>query len=154
MARKQASVIYVYLDKIGGRVTLEINAFRGSYRCDVLINGAPARFTHRRTLAGALRWGLDTAEWQAELLGFGKGTGVDRIRDVLGEDASAGTADIGELFELDAQSLSDLHRGRIELRGATFRNAAWVKRVLHFALCSPFSKIRLIRSAPGRFGCT
>ncbi|GIW06774.1 MAG: hypothetical protein KatS3mg060_1579 [Dehalococcoidia bacterium] len=70
MARMLGQVSYPYLDVPGGRVTLEISAFSNGYRCVVTINGAPARAARRRTLAGALRWGLDTAEWQTELLGF------------------------------------------------------------------------------------
>ncbi len=70
MARKLGQVSYPYLDVPGGRVVLEISAFTTGYRCVVTINGAPTRSARRATLAGALRWGLDTAEWQAELLGL------------------------------------------------------------------------------------
>lgn len=70
MAQTFRQVSYRYLDVPGGQVTLELWAYATGYRCVVLINGAPARSARRRTLAGALRWGLDTAEWQTELLGF------------------------------------------------------------------------------------
>ncbi len=70
MAKKLGEAHYIYLDQPGSRVTLEISAFAGWFRCEVRINDAPARSARRKTLAGALRWGLDCAEWQAELLGF------------------------------------------------------------------------------------
>ncbi|MCL6649329.1 MAG: hypothetical protein K6U89_13460 [Chloroflexi bacterium] len=70
MARPLAQVSYLYLDRPGGRVTLEVSAYPASYRCVVTLNGAPTRATRRRSLAAALRWGLDTAAWQVELLGL------------------------------------------------------------------------------------
>ncbi|MCS6800721.1 MAG: hypothetical protein RMM58_09710 [Chloroflexota bacterium] len=70
MARTLGQVRYPYLDFPGGQITLEIRVFSTGYRCLVMINGVPARAAQRRTLAGALRWGLDTAEWQAALLGI------------------------------------------------------------------------------------
>jgi hypothetical protein len=84
MTQTLRQVSYRYLDVPGGQVTLELRAFSAGYRCVVLINGAPARSARRRTLAGALRWGLDTAEWQTELLGLvAPPTAFDQVwRDV------------------------------------------------------------------------
>ena len=70
MGNKIGHVTYTYLNRPGCRVTLEVSALSDSYRCHIHINGAPTRAARRRTLAGSLRWGLDTAEWQVELLGF------------------------------------------------------------------------------------
>ncbi len=70
MAQKLGHTRYLYLDGPGGVVALEVSAFANGFRCEVTINGAPTRAARRKTLAGALRWGLDCAEWQTELLGL------------------------------------------------------------------------------------
>src|SRR6266705_2609731 len=90
---------------------------------------------------------------QPQLFGFGKGSSVNRIGDVLGQDAGSRTTYTLQLVKFDSQFVSDLDRRRIKLRAASAGDAAGVERVFHFSSCSAFSKIFLILPASGRFEC-
>src|SRR5262245_56643576 len=90
---------------------------------------------------------------QAQLFGFGEGSRVDRMGDVLGKHAGSGTTYALQLVKFDSQFVSDLDRRGIKLRAASAGDAAWVERVFHFSSCSAFSKIFLILSASRRFEC-
>src|SRR6266540_6437555 len=90
---------------------------------------------------------------QSELFGFGEGSSVNRIRDILGQDAGSGASYTLQLVKFDSQFVSDLDRRRIKLRTASAGDAPGVERVFHFSSCSAFSKIFLILSASGRFVC-
>src|SRR5262245_46676385 len=101
------------------------------------------------SLAGAA-YGHDG---QPHLFGFGEGSGIDRIGDVLGQNAGSGTTYALQLVKLDSEFFSDLDRRRVELWAASAGDAARVERVFHFSSLSAFSKIFLILSASGRFAC-
>jgi hypothetical protein len=90
---------------------------------------------------------------QPELFGFGEGSGVNRIGDVLGQNAGSGTTYTLQLVKLDSKSFSDLDRRWVKLWAASTGDAARVERIFHFSSCSAFSKIFLILSASGRFEC-
>lgn len=66
----QERATYVVLETPGHRLTVDIVPLASGFRCEVLINGAITRKVRRTTLLAALRWGLDTAEWQADVLGL------------------------------------------------------------------------------------
>src|SRR5712692_6191954 len=90
---------------------------------------------------------------QPELFGFGEGSRVNRVGDVLGKDAGSGAACTLQLLKFDSQFVSDFDRRWVKLWAAPTGDAAGVERVFHFSSCSAFSKIFLILSASGRFEC-
>src|SRR5256885_3410414 len=90
---------------------------------------------------------------QPELFGFGEGSSVNRIRDVLGQDAGSGASHTLQLVKFDSQFVSDLDRRRVKLWTAPAGDAAGIECVFHFSSCSAFSKIFLILSASGLFEC-
>src|SRR5438046_7295356 len=87
---------------------------------------------------------------QPQLFGFGKGSSVNRIGDVLGQNAGSGTTYTLQLVKFDSQFVSDLDRRRIKLRAASAGDAAGVERVFHFSSCSALSKIFAILPATRR----
>src|SRR6266536_2612518 len=90
---------------------------------------------------------------QPQLFGFGEGSSVNRIGDVLGQNAGSGTTYTLQLVKFDSQFLSDLNRRCVKLWAASTGDAAGVERVFHFSSCSAFSKIFLILSASGLLEC-
>ena len=67
---EQARATYVVLEHPDHRLTVDIVPLSTGFRCEVKINGVITRKVRRTTLLSAIRWGLDTAEWQADLLGL------------------------------------------------------------------------------------
>src|SRR3989454_9636132 len=89
---------------------------------------------------------------QSSLLGFGERARVDGVRALAAKPAGAVAPHVGQLLELEAQPRRHRDGGWIELGAAAPRYTAGVEGVAHGDLLSTFSKIRLIRSAPGRLG--
>src|SRR5437762_2593305 len=80
---------------------------------------------------------------QSQLFGFGKGSSVNRIGDVLGQNAGSGTTYILQLVKFDSQFVSDLDRQQIKLKTASARDTTEIERIFHFSSCSTFSKIKM-----------
>src|SRR5262245_26382786 len=87
------------------------------------------------------------------LFGFGDGSGIDRIGDVLWQNAGSRTTYALQFVELNSEFFSDLDRRRVEFWAASAGDATGVERVFHFSSLSAFSKIFLILSASGLFEC-
>src|SRR5262249_733328 len=137
---------------LGGSLVLE--AFvRQVFSVDLIavigIVFEPVVRLRHNSLAGAA-FGHDG---QPHLLGFGEGSGINRIGDVLGQNAGSGTTYALQLVKLDSELFSDFDRRRVELWAASTGDATRVERVFHFSSCSAFSKIFLILSASCRFAC-
>src|SRR5207244_10116935 len=70
---------------------------------------------------------------QPQLFGFGKGSSVNRIGDVLGQNAGSRTTYTLQLVKFDSQFVSDLDRRRLKLSEDSVGDEAGVERVFSFS---------------------
>src|SRR5579875_3059304 len=99
----------------------------------------------------ALAGAADGHDRQTHPLGLGNGARVDRVGDVLGQNAGAGAGDVLHFLQFDAEFGRDPDRGGIQFGTSALGNTSGIKRVLHFSFASALSRAMALAAVGSSF---